>query len=159
MIHFQSKIINSQPKTILLVEDDPDDVELTLHVLKRHTIKSEVVVARDGVEALEYLFRRGPDGTYDTNHLPGVILLDLKIPKLTGLEVLQRLRANSQTRFIPVVILTSSSEERDMIDSYKAGANSYIQKPVDFSQFSETVRQLGIYWLLLNRFPKLRENT
>lgn len=132
-------------KTILLVEDNPDDVQLTLRALKKNNIANEVATARDGVEALDYL--AGPV------QLPAVILLDLKLPRLDGLEVLRRIRADHRWRRLPVVILTSSKEEQDLIQSYDLGANSYIRKPVDFEQFSEAVKQLGLYWLLLNEPP------
>ncbi len=140
-------------RIILLVEDNPDDVELTLRSLRQHNITNEVVVARDGAEALEYLFAAGAYAGRDTSIMPAVILLDLKLPKVAGLEVLQRLRADERTKLLPVVVVTSSMEERDMISSYSLGANSYVRKPVDFNQFSETVRQLGMYWLLLNEPP------
>ncbi len=140
-------------KIILLVEDNPDDVELTLRALKKSNITNEVLVMRDGVEALDYLFATGVHADRDISIMPAVILLDLKLPKVDGLEVLRRLRANDQTKLLPVVILTSSKEERDLIDGYKLGANSYIRKPVDFAQFTEAVHQLGLYWLLLNEAP------
>ena len=137
-------------KTILLVEDSPDDVELTLRALKRHDIMNEVVVARDGVEALDYLFGSGKYEGRDTAVRPQVVLLDLKLPKIDGLEVLRRLRADERTSRLPVVILTSSKEERDLVDSYSLGANSYVHKPVDFDQFAEKIRHLSRYWLALN---------
>ena len=140
-------------KTILLVEDNPDDEELMLRVLRKHNIANEVVVARDGVEALDYLLGTGPHASRDLRQQPQVVLLDLKLPKLDGLEVLRRLRAEPQTRCLPVVILTSSREEQDRVQGYALGANSYVCKPVDFNQFTEAVRQLGIYWLLLNEPP------
>jgi two-component system, response regulator len=140
-------------KIILLVEDNPDDEELTLMALKKNKILNEVVVARDGEEALGYLFGTGKFAGRDTSHLPQVILLDLKLPKLGGLEVLQRLRANPRTRLISVVVLTSSSEEEDIVSSYRLGANSYVRKPVEFNRFADAVRQLGLYWLLLNEAP------
>ena len=140
-------------KIILLVEDNPDDVELTLRALEKNHIKNEVVVARDGAAALEYLFCTGAHADRDPSQMPAVILLDLKLPKLDGLEVLHRLRADRRTRLLPVVILTSSREEQDLVNGYSLGCNSYIRKPVDFLQFSEAVRQLGLYWLLLNEPP------
>ncbi len=139
--------------TMLLVEDNPDDVTLTLRAFEQHHITNEVAIARDGVEALDYLFGQGTFADRDTSLLPAVILLDLKLPKVDGLEVLRRLRADDRTKLTPVVILTSSTEEADVVRSYKLGANSYVRKPVDFVQFAEAVRELGLYWLLLNEPP------
>ena len=137
---------------ILLVEDNPDDVELTMRAFRKSNIVNEVVVARDGVEALDYLFGGGTHaGRAPT--LPQVVLLDLKMPRVDGLHVLERIRAHPRTRLLPVVILTSSVEEQDLLNTYSRGANSYIRKPVDFQEFVEAVRQLGLYWLLLNRPP------
>jgi two-component system, response regulator len=146
-------------KTILLVEDNPDDIELTLHALKKNNIKNEVTVARDGAEALDYLFGTGKYSGRDLTLMPTVILLDLKLPKIDGLEVLSKLRANELTKFLPVVILTSSKEEQDILKGYSYGVNSYVRKPVDFNQFAEAVSHLGLYWLLLNEGPptKTRE--
>ncbi len=143
-------------KTILLVEDNPDDVELTLRALKKNNIKNEIVVAGDGVEALDYLFGTGKYSGRDLMMMPTIILLDLKLPKIDGLEVLRRLRANKLTKLLPVVILTSSSEEQDIINSYSLGVNSYVRKPIDFNQFAEAVSQLGLYWLLLNELPPIK---
>jgi two-component system response regulator len=140
-------------KIILLVEDNADDEELTLRALKKNNIQNDVVIARDGVEALDYLFGTGAYAGRDTSNVPAVTLLDLKLPKVDGLEVLRRLRADERTKYLPVVILTSSKEEQDLLNGYKFGANSYIRKPVDFAQFTEAVRNLGLYWLLLNESP------
>lgn len=140
-------------KTILLVEDNPDDVELTLRALQKNKVTNEVAVARDGVEALDYLFGTGAHAGRDTSVMPAVILLDLKLPKIDGLEVLKRIRADHRTRFLPVVILTSSKEEQDIVNGYSLGANSYVRKPVDFAQFTKAVGELGLYWLLLNELP------
>ena len=140
-------------KIILLVEDNPDDVALTLRAFKKNNIINEVVVVRDGLEALDYLFATGTHAGRDISVMPAVVLLDLKMPKMNGLEVLQRLRADVQTKYLPVVILTSSKEDQDLMDGYSFGANSYIRKPVDFVQFIEAVRQLRLYWLLLNEPP------
>lgn len=137
-------------KTILLIEDNPDDEVLALRALRKNNIGNKVIVRRDGVEALDFLFGRGVDEGRDLNEMPQVILLDLKLPKLSGLEVLRQIRANERTKLLPVVILTTSKEEQDLIDSYSLGANGYIRKPVDFVQFTEAVRQLGLYWLVLN---------
>ena len=138
---------------ILLVEDNPNDEELTLYALKRNNISNHIRVVRDGAEALEYLFCTGPYAHREINNPPKVVLLDLKLPKVDGLEVLKKIKADARTRNIPVVMLTSSREERDIIESYQLGVNSYIVKPVDFEQFTEVVRQLGLYWMLLNQTP------
>ncbi|HEY6722533.1 MAG TPA: response regulator [Polyangiaceae bacterium] len=138
-------------KVILLVEDNPMDEELTLRALKKSKVLNPVVVARDGVAALDYLFARGPHAGRSTADLPQLVLLDLKLPKLDGLEVLKEVRKHEITKLLPVVILTSSVEEDDVARGYSLGANSYVRKPVDFDQFSESVRQLGLYWLVLNQ--------
>jgi CheY-like chemotaxis protein len=138
---------------ILLVEDNPDDVELTRLALSKANVLNEVIVANDGVEALDYLFGTGRHTGRDMRVMPTVTLLDLKLPKVDGIEVLRRMRADERTKILPVVVLTSSREEQDMITSYRLGANSYIRKPVDFEQFTDAVRQLGLYWLLLNENP------
>lgn len=140
----------SNDRVILLVEDNPKDEELTLRALKKSNVMNPVVVARDGVEALDYLFARGTHANRDDAATPQVVLLDLKLPKVDGLEVLKALRANELTKLLPVIVLTSSVEEQDLIRSYSLGANSYVRKPVDFIQFIEAVRQLGLYWLILN---------
>jgi CheY-like chemotaxis protein len=145
--------------SILLVEDNPDDEALTLRAFRKNNVTNEVVVARDGAEALDYLFGTGSYADRDVTVLPQVVILDLKLPKIDGLEVLRRLRAAPQTKLLPVVILTSSNEERDRLQGYGLGANSYVRKPVDFAEFVDAVRQLGLYWLLLNeRPPSLRKN-
>lgn len=143
-------------EVILLVEDNPDDEALTLRALEKNNIRNEVVVAHDGAEALDYLFGAGAYAGRDISRMPQVILLDLKLPKVDGIEVLRRIRADQRTRLLPVVILTSSKEEKDVLNGYGHGANSYVRKPVDFVQFTEAVRQLGLYWLLLNEKPPLR---
>ena len=140
-------------KIILLVEDSPDDEALTLRALKKNNIANEVVVAHDGVEALDYLFGTGSFKGRDVRVSPAVVLLDLKLPKLDGMEVLRRIRIDERTALLPVVILTSSKEEWDLINGYRFGCNSYIRKPVDFDQFAEAVRQMGLYWLVLNETP------
>ncbi len=140
-------------KTILLVEDNPDDEALTLRALEKNNILNSVTVVRDGAEALDYLFCRGVYATRDVNSPPAVILLDLKLPKIDGLAVLKQMRNDDRTRLLPVVILTSSKEEQDLVSGYSLGANSYIRKPVDFTQFMEAVRQVGLYWLMLNEAP------
>ena len=140
-------------KNILLVEDNPDDEALTLRAIKKRSIANDVVVVRDGVEALAYLFAEGAYAGRDQASDPAVVLLDLKLPKIDGLEVLKRLRHHARTRLLPVVILTSSAEEQDIVNSYSFGANSYIRKPVDFDKFVEAAGFLGMYWLLLNESP------
>jgi two-component system response regulator len=145
--------LNMKEKTILLVEDNPDDVELTLRAFRKNNILNPVIVAKDGVEALDYLFGTGMHAGRDLKELPVVTLLDLKLPKIDGLEVLKKIRRDERTKLIPVVILTSSTEERDVVNGYSLGANSYIRKPVEFNQFVEAVRQLGLYWLLWNEPP------
>jgi CheY-like chemotaxis protein len=142
-----------EEKVILLVEDNPNDVTFSLRALKKHNIRNEVVVAHDGVEALDYLFARRGHAGRDPAVLPAVILLDLNLPKVNGIEVLQQIRGNERTKLLPVVILTSSNEDKDRLEGYSSGCNSYVQKPVDFNQFAETVRQLGLYWLVLNEPP------
>jgi two-component system response regulator len=143
-------------KTILLVEDNPDDVELTLHALKKKNIINDVNVASDGAEALDFLFGTGKYSGRDLTDMPAVILLDLQLPKVGGLEVLRRIRADERTKLIPVVILTSSKQEQDLATGYSLGANSYVRKPVDFNQFAEAVSHLGLYWLLLNEAPPIK---
>ena len=140
-------------KIILLVEDNPDDELLAIRALEKNNIMNEVVVARDGTEALDYLFGAGAYAGRDMSVMPQIILLDLKLPKIDGLEVLRRLRNDERTKLLPVVVLTSSKEERDLTESYSLGANSYIRKPVNFAQFTEAIRQLGLYWLVLNESP------
>ena len=140
-------------RVILLVEDNPDDQALTRRALAKNNIFNDLVLAEDGVQALDYLFGTGAHAGRDTSVLPSVVLLDLKLPKVDGLEVLRRVRDDERTRFLPVVVLTSSKEEQDLVQSYSLGANSYIRKPVDFAQFMEAVRQLGLYWLVLNEMP------
>jgi two-component system response regulator len=138
---------------ILLVEDNPNDVELTLHALRRHNLANQIHVVRDGVEALEFIFGANRETADNLSLPPRVILLDLKLPKINGLEVLQRLKSDPRTRVIPVVVLTASREERDVVESYQLGVNSYIVKPIDFDQFVSAMRTLGMYWLLLNQPP------
>ena len=140
-------------KVILLVEDNPDDELLTLRALRKNNVTGEVVVARDGVEALDYLFGEGSYAGRDTTVMPQLILLDLKLPRIDGLEVLRRLRSDEKTRLLPVVILTSSREQQDMLDGYGLGANSYVRKPVNFEQFVRAIEQLKLYWLILNEAP------
>lgn len=138
---------------ILLVEDNPDDEALTLRAFRKNNIGNKIVVAHDGEEALDFLFRRGQFAEHDPNETPQMILLDLKLPKIDGMEVLRQIRANPRTHLLPVVILTSSKEDQDLIEGYSEGANSYVRKPVDFNQFLEAVKQLGLYWLVLNERP------
>jgi two-component system response regulator len=142
-------------KTILLVEDNPDDVELTLRAFDKSKIANEIVVARDGEEALDYLFGTGAHAGRAVAPLPEVVLLDLKLPKVEGLDVLRRLRAHERTRRLPVVVLTSSSEQQDVLSSYDLGANSFVRKPVDFAEFMEAARHLGLYWLVVNQAPPI----
>ncbi len=139
-----------QEKPILLVEDNPDDEALTLRALQKNNIRNEVIIVRDGEQALHYLFGEGAYAGRDVTQMPQVVLLDLKLPKISGLEVLRRLRATERTRFLPVVILTTSNEDQDRLQGYSLGANSYVRKPVEFDKFIEAVRQLGLYWLILN---------
>ena len=147
-----------EDKMILIVEDNPDDEALTIRALKKNNIGNRLVVVRDGVEALDFLFCTGIYSDRDPHDLPQTILLDLRLPKVDGLEVLRRIRADQHTSMLPVVILTSSKEEQDVIEGYKYGANSYIRKPVDFDQFVNSVRQLGLYWLVLNEAPSLQKD-
>lgn len=146
--------MNHDSVEILLVEDNPNDAELALHAFKRYKLSNNIHVVRDGEEALDFVFCTGAYAARDINNRPKVILLDLKLPKVDGLEVLKRIREDERTNNIPVVVLTSSHEDRDIAECYKLGVNSYITKPVDFEQFTESVRVLGFYWLLLNRPPK-----
>ncbi len=142
-----------EEKIILLVEDNADDEELTIRTLQKNHLKNKIVVVRDGVEALDYLFGTGEFKDRDLSVSPVLIMLDIKLPKLNGLEVLKRIKTDQRTKFIPVVILTSSDEEKDLIESYQLGANSYVRKPVDFAEFQNSVRQLALYWVLLNESP------
>lgn len=145
--------MNGRPIDILLVEDNSEDAELTLHALRRENLANSIHVARDGEEALDFLFRSGEHTKRASEPLPKLVLLDLKLPKVDGMEVLRRVKSDPRTKTIPVVILSSSKEERDLLGGYHLGANSYIQKPVDFEQFRETVKRAGLYWLLVNQPP------
>ena len=148
----------TQKNILLLVEDNPDDEELTLLAFEQSQISNKVVVAHDGVEALEYLFGTGMYAERDVSDMPALILLDLQLPRINGLEVLQRLRSDKRTKLLPVVILTTSNEQQDLINSYNVGCNSYLRKPVDYNQFVTAVQQLGMYWLLLNEPPPVLVN-
>jgi len=141
------------PKVILLVEDNPDDEALTLRALRKNKVANDIIVARDGAEALDYLFATGKHAGRNPRETPQVVLLDIRLPKVDGMEVLRRIRHDERTRYVPVVILTSSKEEQDLVNGYKLGANSYVRKPVDFDQFVEAARHLGLYWLVLNESP------
>lgn len=146
--------MDERPVEILLVEDNPNDAELSLYALRKYKVANHIFHARDGAEALDYIFCTGPFANRHIEDVPRVILLDLKLPKVDGHEVLRRIKSDERTKNIPVVVLTSSREERDVIESYHQGVNSYIVKPIDFEQFTEAVRKLGMYWLLLNEIPK-----
>ncbi|SRR6266851_5801391 len=151
--------MNSNETDILLVEDSKDDAELAIHALRRENLANNIFTARDGEEALDFLFCRGPFAERSFDHPPKLVLLDLKLPKVDGIEVLKQLKQDLRTRFIPVVILTSSKEERDLVHGYELGVNSYIQKPVDFEQFRQTVKTVGLYWMVNNQRPANRETT
>ena len=144
-----------EDKIILLVEDNPDDVALTIRAFRKNDISNKIIVAKDGVEALDYLFKTGMYASRDIKEIPVIVLLDLKLPKIDGLEVLRKIRQNEFTRLLPVVILTSSTEEQDKISGYNLGANSYVRKPVDFNQFIKAIKHLGLYWLVWNEPPPL----
>jgi two-component system response regulator len=151
--------MNSVEADILLVEDSKDDAELAIHALRREHLANNIFVVRDGEEALDFLFCRGPFAERSFEHLPKLVLLDLKLPKVDGIQVLKQIKEDPRTKAIPVVILTSSKEERDLVRSYDLGANSYIQKPVDFEQFRQTVKTVGLYWMVINQRPAIREAT
>jgi len=144
---------NHKEVDILLVEDNQDDVELTLHALRREHLANNIFTVRDGEEAIDFLFCTGTHSNRNFDHPPRLVLLDLKLPKLNGLDVLKRVKQDPRTRSIPIVVLTSSKEERDLVDSYNLGANSYIQKPVDFDQFRQMVKNTGLYWMVINQYP------
>ncbi len=146
-------MVNADAVDILLVEDNPNDLELALRALKKHNLANNVIVARDGAEALDFIFGTGSYADRQIEKIPKVVLLDLKLPKVDGLEVLRRIKVDERTKTIPVVVLTSSQEERDVVDSYRLGVNSYIVKPVDFDQFIDSVSKLGLYWLVCNKPP------
>jgi two-component system response regulator len=152
-VDLEEKDFFMEEKIILLVEDNQDDEELTIRTLRKNNVMNEIVVARDGAEALDFLFGTGKFKDMEKSDLPEIIMLDIKLPKVSGLEVLGKIRANEKTRLLPVVILTSSDEEKDLIESYELGANSYVRKPVDFLQFQNAVQQLAVYWLLINKAP------
>jgi two-component system response regulator len=144
---------------LLLVDDSQDDLDLTLHALRRENLANNIAIARDGEEALDYIFCRGAYAGRNPDHLPKLVLLDLKLPKVDGMDVLRQVKADAHTRVIPVVVLTSSKEERDLVNSYHLGVNSYIQKPVDFDEFRQVVKSLGLYWLLTNQQPVITART
>jgi CheY-like chemotaxis protein len=143
-------------KKILLVEDNPDDIELTLRAFRKNNIKNEIIIKRDGAEALDFFFGKDGVAVNNNNDLPILTMLDLKLPKIDGLDVLKKIRSDKRTKLIPVVILTSSNEQSDLLSGYELGCNSYIRKPVDFNQFTDTVKQLGFYWLLINEIPLVK---
>ncbi len=143
-------------KKILLVEDNPDDIELTLRAFRKNNIKNEIIIKRDGAEALDFFFGKDGVAVNNYNDLPILTMLDLKLPKIDGLDVLKKIRSDKRTKLIPVVILTSSNEQSDLLSGYELGCNSYIRKPVDFNQFTDTVKQLGFYWLLINEIPLVK---
>lgn len=151
--------ISKHSSYVLLVEDNQDDIDLTLLTFKEFKLANEVVVIKDGADALDFIFCRGAHEKRPTHHLPQVILLDINLPKVNGIDVLKTLRTDERTRLVPVVMLTTSREDRDLIESYASGANSYVQKPVDFDAFSNALRQLGLYWLVLNQVPWQGEAT
>ena len=150
--------MTAKDRYILLVEDNQDDIDLTLRALRLNNLANEVVVVKDGAEALDFLSATGAHAGRNPDHLPQLVLLDINLPKLSGLEVLKRLRASERTRILPIVMLTTSRQDRDVVESYSSGANSYVQKPVAFTEFTEAVRQLGGYWLLLNQVPWTANN-